>query len=126
IARQIGGRQPLAGIDVAELITPGQAIEAQKVLEEWTKLRFGGRDPRGSVQRVLTFLGFRVKALRELSAAPAGARRFDLEAEPFESRNDCLLPEYGSRCHGRYQVICLDHQPLEEDIIKLTGPERRS
>jgi hypothetical protein len=126
IARRLGERQLLAGFDLTELLTPGQALQARQVLEAWSELRFGGRDPRGAVQKVLTYLGFRVKGLREAPNPPAGARRFDLEAEPFESRNDCLLPEYGSRCHGRYHIVCLDRQPLEEDLLKLAGPERRS
>ena len=126
IARFVGERRTSRASMLLTYSPRARRRNARKVLETWDQLRHGGRDPSSAVRKTLDYLGFRVRMLRELPDPPTGTRRFDVESEPFESRSDCLLPEYGSRCHGRYQVVCLERKPLEEELLKLAVPERRS
>ena len=126
VSRRIQTRQPIGAIELSDRLTPGQAQQAWDVLDVWIRLKNGSGDERPTVHRVLDFLGFVVKQVREARDVSQGGRWFELEAETLESRNDCILPDFGSRCQGHYQIVCLEGQPLEEDILRAANPERRT
>lgn len=130
VARRVQDRLPLGLIDLGDRLTPGQALQAREVLEEWSRLKLRPADRSGdtarSVQKILSFIGFGVRSLSDAREASPSGRLFDLEADPIQSRSDCVLPDFASRCQGRYQVLWLEGQPLEEEILRAANTERRA
>lgn len=117
LSKLILNRQRLGPINLSDRLTPGQAVQAKEILEEWIRLKNKVGDVGPSVQKILSFIGFVVRELRRLPDISKSGRWFELEAEPIESRNDCILPDFGSRCQGRYSILCLEGQPLEDEIL---------
>jgi hypothetical protein len=72
VSKRIQSRQPLGPIELSERLTPGQAQQAWDVLDDWIRLKNRGGDEHRSVQKVLAFLGFVVKQVREARDASQG------------------------------------------------------
>ena len=126
LSKLILNRQRLGPIELSDRLTPGQAQQAKEILEEWIRLKNKVGDVSLSVQRILSFIGFVVRELREARDGSQGGRLFELEAVPIESRSDCILPDFGSRCQGRYNLLCLEGQPLEDEILRAANIDRRT
>ena len=110
-------------------MTPGEAFQASQILFEWNRLRnlveHRSGDVGLSVRKILEFIGFKINRLGAREDLQGGLR-LQIEAELIASRNDCILPDFASRWAGRYQLLCLDGGPLEDEILRIAGTEHPS
>ncbi len=127
IADRISERSPLGSITVD--VTPAQAKQAAQILREWNQLKgvvkSRSDNMRESIQSIFKFIGFKIKNLKA-GVEVLGGFRFQLETEPIVSRNDCILPDFGSRCDGKYELLCLEGVPLQDEILRIAGAEVQS
>jgi hypothetical protein len=119
LASRVRDRSQLASLDLGKHLTPSDARRAEEVLNDWHRLAKRQGAPEQWVRKILDYVGFAIKSLRPKKAeATTEHLWYDLETEPLANRDDCILPDYGSRCAGRYGVVCFEGTPLEGDILK--------
>jgi hypothetical protein len=127
IAKRFQRRESLGATDLSQRLTPGEATKAFEVLEAWRRLKNKQGEAGLSIKKVLEFIGFRIHTLQPYGAPGQNrAAWFELQADPLQQRDDCPLPDFGSRCKGRYLLVCLHDQPLEEQLLRDTKIEQRT
>ena len=87
--------------------------DADRLLDQWAKLRTG-KAVHGILQALLDSIGF---AETEVNSS-RDRRAWMLKSKPISNRDDCPLPDFGSRAQGRYRLLVIEDHRTEEKIVQ--------
>ncbi|MFO0822573.1 MAG: hypothetical protein U0792_05540 [Gemmataceae bacterium] len=99
-----------------------QAKEAAGMVEAWHRLKDMKDRPAGVGRELTTLLaGFGFKAVTVESVSPAKPPHWLAACRTAEVHNpaDCIVPQYGSKAHGKYRVLGVYDRPNEESLVEL-------
>lgn len=107
-------------------------IESKRMghlFDNWPSVR-GVQPPVATVAQVgealLELIGFRGVKLVELAGAIPGSQvNFKLETVSLASRDECIVPQYGSLANGRYRLTCLWERSSVDQLVEMASKQGR-